>query len=628
MRRALWYLAAPLVVVLCAGAVAVALANRERNDVAAKRQASAHREANGLREQFDTTISRLETTSGLFAGSHHVSEREFVLFSKPLLRGANIDSVAYIDRVPGSQRAAFERRTGLPIVDGGGPHPPRTAKAVEYFPYSLFSDTTPTPPRTSTPNAAAEPTRRAALMRARDTGTAQTTAPIRTFTDDLPALLAFSPVYRQPLPPRSVAERRRTLRGYAVGVLPLRQLLPASQRGSVTLTDHGRRIAGARSLEDATTVPVLLAGRRFGMRVDTRDEATYAAAIAVALGGLGLAAMIGVVLFVLLRRDDYAQRMVRERLEEQRRAEAALAESERHYRLLSETATDWIALVDTEARFTYSSPSIVALLGRAPDEVLGKTLADVLHPEDVERAVKNVEALVAGAGSPWIRTRAQHSDGHWVPIDTAITILRDPRSDEVEEIRTASRDATEQVRLETELHRLAVEDVLTGLPNRRQLTQRVEDELAASRRYGGGALALFDLDGFKQINDTGGHAVGDHVLARVAEVARGRMRESDLVARLGGDEFAVVLPRVNDTEACTAIGGLLSDLREDPQLLRMHGSPVTASAGIALMRGTTGRDPDTLMMRADQALYASKRAGRDRTTLWESGLASLGAVAT
>jgi diguanylate cyclase (GGDEF)-like protein/PAS domain S-box-containing protein len=499
----------------------------------------------------------------------------------------------------------------VPIVDGGGKDAPRATARREYYPYDL-TGTPPKNPRVNTPDAAAEPVRAAALRRARDTGNAQTTEPVTTFRDKIRALLVFVPVYDAPLPPATVARRRATLRGYAVGILPLNRLVHDDQAGSVTLLDGGRRIAGARHLENATTVPVELAGRRFQLRVATGIVADQTLAVAIGVGGLLLALMIGTVLAILLRREAYAQRLVKQRLAEQRKAEVALEESERRHRLLAEHSNDWITVIDANGLCTYSSPSGNKLLGRAAADVMGKPFTELVHPDDLAAAAETLTAIGRGGAPQSVELRQRHADGHWVPLETTITVVRDENTQAVIEVQCASRDVTERHELEEQLRKLAVEDTLTGLPNRRGLTERLESELALSRRYGGGALVMFDLDGFKQVNDTLGHACGDEVLCRVADVLRENTRESDHLTRLGGDEFTALLPRVGEAGADTATDAILAALRTDDELQRLFGHPVTASAGIALMTGAKDQTVENLLLDADRALYAAKGAGRDQ----------------
>jgi diguanylate cyclase (GGDEF)-like protein/PAS domain S-box-containing protein len=614
MKRWTLVLAIPLAVLVCSGVACALLLDAESHDTRRARIAAARDAAATFQERLETTVSRLNTTAGLFVASEEVTAAEFRKFTSTLVRDPTISTIAYIDRVPAAERAAFERELGVPIVDGGGSRAKRAPPRREYFPYALWG-TKPEEPRVNTPDAAGEPVRAAALRRARDTGAAQTTGPIRTFTDRLRALLVFVPVYDSALPPDTLAERRRTLRGYAAGILPLDQLVPRSQVGSVTLVDRGRRIAGAPALPDPTAVSVLLAGRAFRLRVDTAIDPDRVLAVALGVGGLLLAALTGTVLVMLLRRDAYAQQLVKQRLAEQRKAEAALEESERRHRLLAEHASDWITLIDAYGMCTYSSPSVRQILGREPSDVVGRFFTELLHPDDLNAASRVLKEIAHGEDPPSVELRQRHAEGYWVPTEATLSVIRDDETREVVEVRCASRDVTERQRLEEELRRLAVEDTLTGLPNRRGLAERLETELAMSRRYSGGALLLIDLDEFKQVNDTLGHSAGDRVLCRVADVLRERMRESDYIARLGGDEFAAVLPRVDGPRAKAAADGILDALREDAELRRLFGHRVTASVGIALMSDDPSLSAETLLGNADQAMYDAKHAGRNRASV-------------
>ncbi len=161
-----------------------------------------------------------------------------------------------------------------------------------------------------------------------------------------------------------------------------------------------------------------------------------------------------------------------------------------------------------------------------------------------------------------------------------------------------------------ELRQQANQDPLTGLKNRRRFGEDLRTELARSRREDTvGAVLMLDLDNFKQVNDTLGHPAGDRVIADIAGVLRGRMRETDVVARLGGDEFAIVLPRCELDEAEEVAEAIA-------QAIRQHtppgeaAPPITASIGIATF-GPRAQSYDAILSAADDAMYAAKRAGRD-----------------
>jgi diguanylate cyclase (GGDEF)-like protein len=162
-----------------------------------------------------------------------------------------------------------------------------------------------------------------------------------------------------------------------------------------------------------------------------------------------------------------------------------------------------------------------------------------------------------------------------------------------------------------ELRRQASHDALTGLKNRRRFEEELRTELARSRRYGvPGALLMLDLDHFKQVNDTLGHGAGDRVIAAVADVLRGRARETDVLARLGGDEFAIALPRCELDEAEAVAAEIGAAIRE--HLEAEDGAPrITASIGIAPFGPAAPVGYEAVLAKADAAMYAAKGSGRD-----------------
>ncbi len=172
-----------------------------------------------------------------------------------------------------------------------------------------------------------------------------------------------------------------------------------------------------------------------------------------------------------------------------------------------------------------------------------------------------------------------------------------------------------------ELQRQAHHDPLTGLKNRRRFEEDLHTEMARGRReQNSGALLMLDLDNFKEVNDTLGHATGDRVIEGIAEVLRGRMRETDVLARLGGDEFAVVLPRCGEEEA-QAVAGAIA------QAIRQHAPsdgapPITASVGIAMFGAGTTASFKSAMADADAAMYRAKESGRDAVRLASAGEAT------
>jgi diguanylate cyclase (GGDEF)-like protein len=171
----------------------------------------------------------------------------------------------------------------------------------------------------------------------------------------------------------------------------------------------------------------------------------------------------------------------------------------------------------------------------------------------------------------------------------------------------------DQVRLKSALlERQSREDSLTGIANRRSFDERLQTEIERAERYGEAlSLLLIDLDHFKHINDSLGHAGGDQVLCEAAVLLRDRLRQSDLAARIGGEEFALLLPR-QDARGAQAVAEQLREGFATHDFATGQGDRlrVTLSAGIAQWHA--GQTRDDLLRRADQALYRAKAEGRNR----------------
>ena len=292
---------------------------------------------------------------------------------------------------------------------------------------------------------------------------------------------------------------------------------------------------------------------------------------------------------------------------ERKRAEDTLRASEERFRALSEHATDLVLVLDIRSIVRYASPSTQRVLGYAPAAMEGRNVANFIHPADLPAVQARSMAMARKRGAVETLTfRLRHADGSWRTLESIGTNrLHDPA---LRGWVINSRDVTERIQAEDALQHQALHDALTGLPNRTLLHDRLEQALRATARDAGGlALLLFDLDRFKEVNDTLGHQAGDLLLQEVAARVRGAVRASDTVARLGGDEFAVLLPGADATGAVAATHTLLAALAT-PIALDGQSLACAASIGIALAP-THGADVATVLRRADVAMYVAKRAG-------------------
>ncbi|HEX2556243.1 MAG TPA: diguanylate cyclase [Microvirga sp.] len=299
---------------------------------------------------------------------------------------------------------------------------------------------------------------------------------------------------------------------------------------------------------------------------------------------------------------------------ERHAAQVALRDSEERYRLLAENATDLILRIGLDGSTVYVSPSCVDVLGLAPGDLLGRSLAEIIHPENQAQFVGGLGSLASeGHDQQTLLYRARHQSGETIWLEDRRRLVRDPKG-APREIVSVVRNVSDRVRLEERLRQQASEDGLTGLANRRAFDERLEEEWRRARRGGRwlGLLCL-DVDHFKQYNDHLGHVQGDACLRRIGEVLRERCRMSDFVARTGGEEFCIILPDTDPAGAAVVAEGVRAAVEG---LNLVHpGSPggtVTASIGVASLQPSMDEAATTLLNRADQALYEAKRAGRNR----------------
>lgn len=269
-----------------------------------------------------------------------------------------------------------------------------------------------------------------------------------------------------------------------------------------------------------------------------------------------------------------------------------------------------IMVTDAAGKVVRVNPAFCRVTGFESHEVVG-TQSSVLRSGIHEAAF--YEALwqrlrETGAWEGEIWTRRKH--GEVIPEWLRINVVHDDSGGTAGYVAIFS-DITFRRHAEQDLLRQATTDPLTGLGNRQLFQRLLANTIEQTTRYQRHAALLFlDLDGFKDINDTAGHAVGDAVLREVAARLRGAVRISDEVARLGGDEFVVILPEVRDRHATEAVAVKLLHEITQPFDGTVIERPLTASAGIAMIP-EDGDTNETLIEAADAAMYAAKRSGKN-----------------
>jgi diguanylate cyclase (GGDEF)-like protein/PAS domain S-box-containing protein len=276
------------------------------------------------------------------------------------------------------------------------------------------------------------------------------------------------------------------------------------------------------------------------------------------------------------------------------------------YRILEESPIGMCS-VDVDGKVLRSNMAFLALGGAETTSILE------LVPDEDRATLRHEFARLLDGRTPSVRieTRVRRPTNVETWCEITAVAMRQGLPDAA--ILLLINDVTERRRREVRLRQLAERDPLTGLHNRRSFVHALRERLAALdrpvRRAGGGwTLLLIDLDGFKEVNDTCGHAVGDAVLTAVASAIRDRTRLDDTVGRLGGDEFAVLFR--SDVADTVAIGEQIIERIAHAAATVPGAPPVTASVGIVRLRA--GRRAEEMLEAADRAMYRAKRAGKAR----------------
>ena len=293
-----------------------------------------------------------------------------------------------------------------------------------------------------------------------------------------------------------------------------------------------------------------------------------------------------------------------------RESEIRQLQSEERLRTITNNVPVLISYLGTDLKYQFANDMYRDWLGVNNSDMLGRSIVDVFGQEYFLKRQKSIEQALSG-----VVANVEVSvirKGHERILST--TYLPEYRDGKVIGIYVLATDATVARRHEEQLMVLANADPLTGLPNRRMYEFHLEKTLASAKRNQTQlALLYMDLDNFKRINDTFGHAAGDAVLVEFARRVNSTLRSSDVLARLAGDEFTVILNSVNSRDSCESVVKKIQRSLRAPFYYQDHALQISASIGAALSDSTTSSA--TLGSRADSALYASKRNGKDTYAL-------------
>ncbi len=313
--------------------------------------------------------------------------------------------------------------------------------------------------------------------------------------------------------------------------------------------------------------------------------------------------------------------------------------AEEQYRLLADHMTDQVWLFDLNLRFQYFSPSSEKAVGYTFAEIKSIPLDKLLTPESFQKASEMFSTEMAKAETKppppnykrSLEVEFRCKDNHLIWLETTLSFIQDKNGKPIS-ILGESRDITERKRAEARIQYLATHDPLTDLPNRMMfshlLTQAIRSAKRNQRQF---AILFIDLDRFKIINDTMGHDAGDELLKEMAKRFRQTLRavdvvgrpkaKEDIVGRLGGDEFIILIEEVTDLANVATVAQKILNMVMKPMVLLGEECRVTSSIGISVYP-RDGEDEQTLMKKADMAMYFAKEEGKNNFQFYSQNIQS------
>jgi diguanylate cyclase (GGDEF)-like protein/PAS domain S-box-containing protein len=401
--------------------------------------------------------------------------------------------------------------------------------------------------------------------------------------------------------------------------------------GSASSGEEAIKLA-AETRPDLVLMDIILRGQIDGVRAASQIRSMFDIPVVYLTshsdeGTLRRAQETGPFGYILKPFEDRELRTTIEMAIYSHRVERMLKESQRWLSVTLRSIADGVIVADADWAVEFMNPAALVLTGWNLKDALGSTLDEVFavrFARDGEGAARDLierafrEGVVVHADRDVVLVRR---GGGETPVEVNAAPIKDDEG-ELSGIVLTFHDITERMRAEDERRRLIEEleflsrtDRMTGIFNRGALIDRLEYELKRSARYGAQiSLLLCDIDRFKAINDTYGHSAGDEALKIVARLLRDCVRESDVVGRYGGDEFMVLLPETGVETAREIADRIRERIEQSPVEVSEAGIAVTLSLGLSEFRGG-GDTADALIKRADDAMYSSKRRGRNRVSV-------------
>jgi diguanylate cyclase (GGDEF)-like protein/PAS domain S-box-containing protein len=375
-----------------------------------------------------------------------------------------------------------------------------------------------------------------------------------------------------------------------------RQHVPAILLLDVMLPD-GNGVEVAKELKSEQALAAVYVILLSGVRTSGEDQAS----------GLSIGLADGYITRPFNRNEFLARIDALLRLQ---KTQHLLRESHEIYLSILESSLDGFMSLSPQGDIIEVNPAYCEMSGYTCKELIGMNISEIDAAEGVEDFINRIKGIFK-KGHIQLETRHRCKSGAFLEVEVSAT-YRDIAGGKM---YTFFRDITERKRMHEDLQQIATTDELTGLINRRHFMELAHNELRrAIRLHHSLSIALIDIDYFKQVNDTHGHAAGDRVLQILAQTVQKSIREIDVFARLGGDEFVLLLPGANGEQAYAVVERARLGLAAAPVSLGGEKVVITISSGIASLAS----DEDSfkkILGRADRAMYQSKAAGRNRVTV-------------
>ena len=630
----------PLAALLMLGLTFLYWQSEERN-MRAKReqnfQAAADQIVYNLKDRMATYEVVLRGVKGYFEGSERIDREEFQAYVGALQMQETrpgLQAISLIVRLPAAALQAHiddMRARGFPDY---GVRPPGEREA--YAPITHIEPLEGDNLKALGFDTLTLPVAREALDRARDTGELALSGRLVLVQDDRPGLAMYLPIYNAMADVRTVEGRRAGLAGWVSAPFRVAEVIGGMAREfdtdirlQVIDSTAGTPAADAPLFgapDPSAAAPALhasrtleLGGRRWTLQMSPLPAFELrhrdASHLPVAVMGAVLSLLLGWFTWLLATGHERAVALARGMTAELRATRDDLEST-------LNAIPDLLFELDLDGRIHHYRSARSDLLALPPEMFLGRRMAELVPPE----AAAGCHAALQAAH------RTGYSSGHQyrLELDGAthwfeLSIARKESGGDVPRFIALSRDITERKQAEARTHQLAYFNALTGLPNRRMLTDRMEHALHMARQGAQvGALIYIDLDNFKQINDARGHKLGDALLMQVAQRLAQLLRPGDTVAHLGGDEFAMLVHDVAaDMETAGRAALLVAEevraALEMPYTIDTHLYGSTGSIGITLFP-KRGEGVEDLLREADTAMYRAKDLGRNRIRFYEAAM--------